>query len=186
MDIRYIKSRHWAITYYLLLLLAFCLFSCRARYQITNPSGQGTPVKLDPSLGVYIVIPEDGKYESKTYAGSGQKIASALAIAFSKKNIQTSLGGQHQSQDSNFSSARQVNAGYLVVPTIFLWEPRATGWSFRASKMEIGIIILDVKTSNQINSIFIKGRTKNISMSYITNPESLLRDPFANYINSLY
>jgi len=164
--------------------LVLLLLGCTARYQVANLSGQGS-VRLDPSVSVYIAVPEDGSYGAKSSAGSGQVVAQSVAAAFATKGAKIQIADRHQSRDGDLSAARQFSAGYVVLPTIYQWEQRAMVWSGLPSRMRIRIVILDARTGDQLTATSIEGRSQIVS-STSTSPESLLKDPLAEYVDTLY
>lgn len=164
-----------------MLLLA----ACTARYQVDNLGGTASAAQLDRQKGVYVAVPRDGTYESKPYVGSGQIVAQAVAAAFARSAVQVHVAEARSETEEALVSARKLGAEYVVVPTIAHWEQRATEWSGRPSRMAIRISILDAKTGNQISATSIEGRSRIVSLTS-TTPESLLRDPLAQYVSRLY
>lgn len=169
-----------------IIQLAVCVSvcACTAAYKIQNIAGT-TQVRLDRQQTVFVAIPKDGLYEEKNYPGSGQSVAQAIAGAFSRHAAKVVIASQLFSADQNLSAAQEAKAGYLIVPVITHWEHRATEWSGRPSVMSIRVVILDTKSGKQITAASIDGRSRIISWT-TTSPESLLRAPLENYIDSLY
>ncbi len=157
---------------------------CTATYHVNSLSGTGK-VTLDPALGVYVAIPADGTYETKTYAGSGQSAATAVAIAFGKKAATLHVAASVQPLDSTMAAARALNVGYVVIPTVAHWEQRATEWSGKPSRMTIRLEILDAKTGHQLAAASIEGESRTMTLTS-TSPESLLEDPLDSYVATLY
>ena len=129
-------------------MVAIGIMGCTATYHVNSLSGTGK-VTLDPALGVYVAVPADGTYETKTYAGSGQSAATAVAIAFGKKAATLHVAASVQPLDSTMAAARALNVGYVVIPTVAHWEQRATEWSGKPSRMTIRLEILDAKTGHR-------------------------------------
>jgi len=166
-------------------LVMLVVLGCTASYQVNNLSGAAAQVKLDPSKGVYISVPEDGSYESKKYGGSGQIVAGAVAVAFGKKAASIHVATKNQPLDSVLAAARQLGVGYVVVPAITAWEQRSTEWSGKPSRMTIRLEILEATSGKQLLASSIEGRSRIMSFTS-TSPESLLKDPLAEYVNSIY
>jgi hypothetical protein len=161
------------------------LVGCTAHYQVNTISAPSEKLKLDPTRCVYVTVPEDGQYESKPAGGSGQIVAQAVANAFGKKAKKIHIEDKHESREAYLSEAQQVQAAYVVVPTISSWEQRATEWSGRPSRMMIRIAIVDAKNGEQLAVTSIEGRSRIMSVTS-TSPESLLHDPLEEYVGSLY
>ena len=167
----------------LLLIISFVV-GCTANYQVQNLAGANT-ARLDKDKGIYITIPSDGAYESRTYSGSGNIVAQAVAAAFSKHATRVQIAEKRHSNEEAIAAAKNLSAGYVVVPTIAQWEQRATEWSGRPSRMSIRITILDVVTGDQVSSTSVEGRSRIVSLTS-TTPEPLLRSPLADYVSGLY
>jgi hypothetical protein len=171
---------------YAVLAATFALLAgCTAHYQVNTISAPSEKLKLDPSRGVYVTVPEDGQYESTPAGGSGQIVAQAVANAFGKRAKRIHVEDKHESREAYLSEAQQVQAAYVVVPTISSWEQRATEWSGRPSRMMIRIAIVDAHNGEQLAMTSIEGRSRIMTLTS-TSPESLLQDPLEEYVRSLY
>jgi hypothetical protein len=172
-----------------LLLAALCtsvlLAGCRARYDVNSLSGTSAS-RLDRAKPVYVAIPQDGAYGGRPYTGSGQRVAQAIASAFSMHASRVQIADRRAESDaSDVEAARAAGAGYVAVPVIAHWEQRNTVWSGMPSRMAIRLTVFDAATGQQITSSAIEGRSRIMSMT-ATTPESLLREPLMNYVRGLY
>ncbi len=165
-------------------LLVLSLLGCSARYQVQSVGGTGA-VHLDRARAVYIAVPRDGAYGGSVYSGSGQVVAQAVAAAFSEHVSSVRIADAPLDTSESLAVARSLGAGYLIVPVISQWEQRATEWSGRPSRMAIRLTLIDVATGAQLGSSALEGRSRILSLTS-TNPESLLRDPLAQYVRGLY
>jgi len=165
--------------------MAILTTGCTASYQMDRFSEGNDSQRLDRQKAVYITVPRDGAYESKIYHGSGQIVAQAVASAFSQFAAQVHVAESQLTNDEAIAFTKDHGAGYMVVPTITHWEQRATEWSGRPSRMAIRVTIVDAVTGNQISSTSLEGRSRIMSFTS-THPESLLRDPLAQYVVGLY
>jgi hypothetical protein len=173
------------ITRALLLCVAVALVGCRARYDVNNLSGTGG-ARLDRAKAVYVAIPQDGAYGGRPYSGSGQIVAQAVASAFSGQANRVHIGERRlESEGEAIAAAKAAGAGYVAIPTIAHWEQRNTAWSGMPSRMAIRLTVLDAESGKQITSSAIEGRSRIMSMT-ATTPESLLREPLAQYVRGLY
>jgi hypothetical protein len=157
--------------------------ACTARYHTGELTG--APAHLDSQKSVFITISEDGIYSNKTYGGSGQTVAQAVAQAFSRRGIKVDVADNRLTEEKAIEAAKKLNAGYLVAPVITHWEQRATEWSGRPSRMAIRITVTDVETAKRLMSTAIEGRSRTFSFVR-TSPDLLLRDPLINYVDGLY
>lgn len=168
-----------------LFLIFFILAGCAKQYRVENLSGTSNVVALSRDRGVYIAAPDDGRYESITYPGSGQTVAQVLAGAFSKFAAKVNTADAPATMANDFLAAKSANANYIVLPTITHWEQRATAWSGIPSKMSIRITIYDVGSHQELTSTSIDGRSAIMTL-LPTSPDALLKDPVEKYVSSLY
>jgi hypothetical protein len=167
------------------IFLALCLTACSAKYQVNKFSGTDGNVALDAKEAVFITIPADGAYGNTLYQGSGQTVAQAVAIAFSKSAKRVYTAAKPLSREEAIAESKRLNAMYVVLPTIVHWEHRATEWSGRPSRMSIRLSVVDSSEGSELTSAAIEGRSRIMTMTS-TSPESLLRDPLAGYVAGLY
>ncbi len=168
----------------LLLLLCLWLSGCTSVQQI-RPEDIVSPPKLNPEGSVYITIPADGQYGAKTYSGSGQTTAQILLSAFSKHLNRVEISVGIEQFEVGIERAKSKGFTYLVYPTILHWEDRATEWSGISDKVEIKIIIVDADSSNTIDSIIIKGKSKWFTFGG-DHPQDLLPESINDYVSSLF
>ncbi|MFM0387768.1 DUF4823 domain-containing protein [Paraburkholderia dipogonis] len=162
------------------------LAGCTASYQKQDLAGSGAiPTQLSPSSRVYVALPADGAYEDKTYPGSGRTAAQAVAAAFAKHGSAVTIADVQAGRDQTITAAQAAGARYAAIPVISHWEPRATEWSGRPSRMAITLSMVDVPSGTTVSNIELSGRSRIMSFTS-TSPESLLREPVQNYIDSLY
>jgi hypothetical protein len=168
-----------------LFLTVLLLAGCAKQYRVENLSGTRNTVTLMGTKSVYIAAPEDGRYESTTYPGSGQTVAQVLAGAFSKFASKVNTADTPATMPNDFSAAKNAGASYIVLPIITHWEQRATAWSGMPSKMAVRITIYDVNSGKELTTTSIEGRSAIMTM-FPTSPDALLRDPAEKYVSSLY
>ncbi|WP_408391066.1 DUF4823 domain-containing protein [Paraburkholderia sediminicola] len=134
---------------------------------------------------VYVSIPADGSYESKVYGGSGMMTAQEVAAAFANRGVPVLMGVRPEDREVALASARTSGAQYAVIPTITHWEPRATEWSGRPSRMAVSLSLFDVSSGTMLSNTALIGRSRIMSLTR-TSPESLLHDPLDGYVARLY
>jgi hypothetical protein len=170
------------------ITVAFCiaLSACTASYQNQDLAGKGTVVtQLTQASRIYVAMPTDGAYESKTYSGSGRTTAQAVAAAFAQHGSSVTIAETPATREQTLANARAAGAQYVAVPVISHWEPRATEWSGRPSRMTIALAVLDAATGTVISNVELNGRSRIISFTS-TSPESLLREPIGKYVDGMY
>jgi hypothetical protein len=115
---------------------------------------------LNPSKQVLVSVPKDAVYQGKAYPGSGQEVAQRTVIAFLKHTRQAEIASPAlQDQGELLIAARNAGAGYLVIPTIIHWEPRATFWTGLPSQVDISLTVIDVDAGREVRSTVLEGRT---------------------------
>lgn len=161
----------------LLLVLA----GCSASYQqndVTRPSE-----RLSETAFVYIVIPQDGRFESQVYANSGVMTADAIRMAFSQHSARIEM--VDTCSIGTCFAKLHGEMGYLVIPEILHWEDRATEWSGRADRLEVKITVFDLSTQEMLASTVLNGRSRWATLGG-DRPQDLLAGPITHYVDSLY
>jgi hypothetical protein len=163
------------------------LGGCHASYQQTDTAGQAASgVRLDRSLSVLVAVPKDGDYAGRTYGGSGVNVAQQTAAAFARYATRVQVASPSQQDRSELIAAAQAaNAGYLVIPVITHWEPRATEWSGIPSRASFSLTVVDVKTGQDLTSSLLESRSRIFSWTR-TSPESLLPELVRTHAAGLY
>lgn len=139
------------------------LIGCTASYR-TDTIGGANTTRLDRGRTVLVTIPQDGTYGSRTYGGSGQTAAQAVAAAFSTSAANVHIAERPMTNADAFKSAK---------------------WSGLPSRMAIRLTIFDAETGSQLASESIEGSSAIMTMAS-TSPQSLLRVPLTTYVKSLY
>lgn len=165
-----------------LMLFAALLTACADSHQLMRMGGGAKA--LDRGGMVYVSVPGDGRYGQTTYYGSGQNATQIVMLAFSQY-AKVESGREQQDFDSALTAARNVNAKYLVVPTILEWEDRATEWSGIPDKASIKLTVVDVDSGATLDSIIIKCKS-GLATFGGDHPQDLLPKPVGEYVNSLY
>jgi hypothetical protein len=169
-----------------LAVACIALAGCTASYQKQDLAGSGViPTQLSPTSRIYVAMPVDGAYEEKTYLGSGRTAAQAVAAAFAKHGSAVTLADTPAAREQTITAARSAGAQYAAIPVISHWEPRATEWSGRPSRMAIALSMVDVVNGTTLSNTELSGRSRIMSITR-TSPESLLREPVQKYVDSLY
>jgi hypothetical protein len=163
------------------------LAGCTAAYQNQDLAGGGAiaTAPLSSTSRIYVALPADGAYEAKVYAGSGRMTAQAVAAAFAKHGSAVSIGDVPATRSQAIDAARAAGAQYAAITVISQWEPRATEWSGRPSRMAIALSMVDVASGVVVSNSELSGRSRIVSFTR-TSPESLLREPVQKYVDAMY
>lgn len=166
--------------------MCFALTACTASYQHQDLAGSGAiPTHLTPGSRVYVALPADGAYESTVYPGSGRTTAQAIAAAFARHGSVVTIADATTPRERVIADARAAGAQFAAVPVISHWEPRATEWSGRPSRMAVSLAMIDVPSGAIVSNVELSGRSRIMSFTS-TSPESLLREPIGKYVDGLY
>lgn len=163
------------------------LAGCTASYQKQDLAGNGavSTAPLSSATRIYVAVPPDGAYETKVYAGSGRMTAQAIAAAFAKHGSAVTLADAPAPRDQAIAAARTAGAQFAALPVISHWEPRATEWSGRPSRMAIALSMVDVSSTVVVSNTELSGRSRIVSFTR-TSPERLLREPIQQYVDTMY
>lgn len=152
-----------------------------------------TNTRLDESVAVLVTTPKDGGYGRKLYDGSGAAVARRTDAAFSRyaRIVDVYPSGYHSLNDLKEIIAKN-GYGYVVVPTIAVWEHKDKDWSAIPSQVSIRISVIDATTGKEISSNFLEAKGPPSSSVYsllnsdIEGPEELLSELADDYVDTLY
>lgn len=169
-------------------ILAFAaatlLAACASTYKQEVVSA---PVaKLERGKTVLVATPRNGAYEKKEYPLSGRQTAAAVQAAFSRFTDKVAVSPDCSDLTClQRSAAAGQSYDYFVVPAILHWEDRATEWSGIPDRVEVKLIVSDARSSNELASIVISGKSKWATFGG-DHPQDLLPEPLNLYVQSLY
>ncbi len=161
--------------YLALLLVISIVCGCASTYEqmdVTAPSA-----KLLPGTSVMIATPNDGRYETKTYSGSGNMTAAAVNAAFARYSDKVSVSAD--CQDIECLKNQSASVDYYVVPEILHWEDRNTEWSGKKDKLEIKLSVFDAADGTTLATTIISGKSKWATFGG-DHPQDLLPEPLQN------
>ena len=172
---------------WILAIGSLALTGCSAQYSRVDTGGSARAgTHLDSGKSVLVAVPADGSYDGKSYAGSGQMVAQRTAAAFTPHAKRVEIApAKLDDRERLLAAGRNAGAGYLIIPSIAHWEPRATEWSGRPSRASIGMAIVDVSTGKDLTSALLESRSRIVSWTG-TSPESLLPHLVGEYADGLY
>jgi hypothetical protein len=158
------------------------LTGCATTYKETPVAPATT--RLNSSGAVLVSRSENGSYQGKTYAQSGQMTAEAVRAAFVRHTSTVKIAS-----DCTDIACLRTHASddiaYLVVPEILHWEDRATEWSGIKDKLSIKIAVFARGDQQPISSIVIDGKSKWMTFGG-DHPQDMLAAPIERFVNTLY
>jgi hypothetical protein len=166
----------------LLAVLVIWLSGCSAAYeqQIVNP----ITTRLVAGHGVYISKPKNGRYGKIEYRESGIMTANSIKSAFSRFSTEIHVPEACLGKEC-LGRIPVEKYTYYVAPEILHWEDRATEWSELPDKIEIKVVIYDIKSGREITSAVLSGRSKWATFGG-DHPQDLLPEPVNQFVQSLY
>ncbi len=164
------------------LSILILLGGCASKYK--HNMTQTFNSKLNNTKGVLISVPKNGIYGNTTYQNSGVMTASAIRSAFSKHTSTVDLN-TNCSGKKCLKSINSNKYAYYVIPTIYHWEDRATEWSGKLDRVEIGIKIYDTRTLKIVSNSSYTGQSKWATFGG-DHPQDLLPVPTNEFVNKLY
>jgi hypothetical protein len=167
-----------------LLSVVFIWGCAHTAEQITVGDSAARP-KLKSDDSVYILVPEDGKYGTRIYPGSGSAAAQVIRAAFEKHVNRVQIAPEKENLEIALIKARTQGFAYLVRPMILRWEQRAVQWAGNPDKVEIKIMIMDAATETIIDSVVIKDKSRWFTVGG-DHPSDLLPEPIDKYVASLF
>jgi hypothetical protein len=169
----------------LCLVSVLFIWGCAHTYEQIKVGDSAARPKLKSDGSAYILVPEDGKYGTHTYPGSGATTARAIRAAFEKHVNRVVLAPEKENPEIALIKARNQGFTYLVRPMILQWDERATEWVGNPDKVEIKVVVMDAATENVIASVVIKGKSGWPTLGG-DHPEDLLPEPIDTYVASLF
>ena len=163
------------------------LAACTSTYENRETAGiASSSIRLDPGRSILIAVPADGQFGSRSYGGTGRVVAQKTAAAFSRYAPKVEISGTGSTnREALLATARNAQAGYLIVPTIAHWEQRATEWSGIPARVTIDMAIVDVEKGTELRSGLLESRSAVMTLVR-PNPEALAERLVDNYVASLY
>lgn len=167
------------------LVLILLVTGCADQHQVTRMAGTASGAKLTSEQTVYVAVPQDGRFGSRTYGGSGIRVVSIVAGAFSEHARRVESGNSIEDELKALANARAKSSSILVVPTILHWEHRNTAWSGKPNRSSIKIHLIDVSSGETLDAVVIEGTSTTMTFGGDT-PEGLLPAPVRSYVRGLY
>lgn len=166
----------------LILIASIMLASgCTHTHKIqANGDANQNATRMNPRGGALVVVPRDGQYGAKVYAGSGHMTAQAIVSAFGGRMQKMEMLANISSIEQATANAKEKSLEYVIYPSILLWEDRVTEWSGIKDKVDLKMTIIEVKTGKEIDSSLIQGRSRWMTFGG-DHPQDLLPGPLSEY-----
>jgi Domain of unknown function (DUF4823) len=168
-----------------LCALAGVMSGCVHTYRVEPAGAARASVTLPLDAPIYVSIPEDGRYSARRYAGSGEMTTQEVVAALSLYTSRVSSARATEPLEESLSAAREESALYLLRPTILHWEDRATEWTGVPDRMSVRLDLVDVATSETVDSKIISGKSRWATFGG-DHPQDLLPESLAQYASGLF
>lgn len=132
------------------------LSSCTTTMSLQNARADLPPAKIEKDRIICIATVNDGTFNGKIYNGSGHFVLNSFA-----SNLQPFASKIAIVDSKNYDEmAKQMNAKYIIRPTITHWEPRVAAWSGIPTRVEINVSVYDLAQNKPVahTNLSIKGR----------------------------
>jgi hypothetical protein len=173
-------GRH-ACNVIVLLCLALCGCTPNA-LEATASAAAG----LSPAATAYVAVPQDGRFGTKVYAGSGERLARLVVRAFLPYMRAVEAGAQAQTKAAALASAKAGGFTYLIVPEILRWEDRAGAWSGVGDAAALRITIIDTQSGVAAAMTEIRRRSNGDEVGTENHPGDLLAAPLEAFAARLF
>jgi hypothetical protein len=166
------------------LIFSLSLAGCASKYRVD--AYEAPIAHLDRQASFYVALPEDGRYGSTIYPGSGattaQAVETALAVHVDKVVIGTTAD---EDLDAALAQARQRALTHVFMTTILNWEDRATEWSGIPDKITLKYSVYEAQSGKLVSSTVTSASSKWGTMGG-DHPQDLLPEPTRKFVDPLF
>jgi hypothetical protein len=166
-----------------IVAIVMILAGCSAKYR--TDALTPLPQCPDTQALVYITLPDDGRYGSKLYPGSGEQTAHALLAAVTKPLGHAVVTQAREDRAAARTKAKDIGAAYVFELTIVNWEDHATEWSGKTDKITIALSVYEVATGRDLTSTVVRASSKWGTLGG-DHPQDLLPQTFERVVANLY
>ncbi|HYD01943.1 MAG TPA: DUF4823 domain-containing protein [Phycisphaerales bacterium] len=164
----------------IMLCLSLAMVGCTSSYRSDRLEGSAAPQLTKGACSVYVSVPEDGSYQGHIGKGSGSATAKAIVTAFVPYTMRADCGSAPQTHDAGMASAASGGFTHYIEPTIMNWEDRATEWSGKLDAISVRLVLFEVPSRRQIDTVVIHGNSKWMTFGG-DHPQDLLPEPMGKY-----
>ena len=137
---------------------------------------------LSRTATAYVAVPEDGRFGTKVYAGSGLDVAALVARSLSPRLGRVEIAEGEQSPKAALADARAGGFTYLIVPRILRWEDHDAAWSAGSDRAKILVEIVDAASGDAADVAVIEGRGGLAAQAGVDGaPVDVLEAPMRTY-----
>lgn len=115
---------------------------------------------LSSTATAYVAVPEDGRFGTKVYAGSGSDVAALVAQSLSPRlghvKIAQAEGEGERSPKAALAEARAGGFTYLIVPRILRWEDHDATWSAGPDRAKILVEVIHAASGDAADVAIIE------------------------------
>lgn len=142
--------------------------------------------KLSAAATAYVAVPEDGRFGTEDYAGSGRTVAALVAAALSQHFSHVHVAPEPQAAREDLAQARAGGFTYLIRPTILRWEDHDTAWLGGADRARILLETIDVASGDAADVAVVEARADALVPGGETvTPAEALEAPIVGYARRL-
>jgi len=164
---------------------ALLLLGCVHTYEMRS-GGEGAPrIHLPREASFLVGVPEDGRFGTHHYPGSGFMTTQEVVAALSTHARIVRAAKAPATIKENSAAARSAHLQYLVQPTILHWEERATEWSGKPDRISVRLELIEVSSGATLDTTVLSGKSKWATLGG-DHPQELLPEPLSGYANALF
>lgn len=168
----------------ILIVFVALMFSGCASVSYNRIAKEPQP-KLDQAGSAYILVPANAMYFTKVCRGSGKAIGNLIYSTFSKYFKRVEMAPEGEGLDEGLKKAKNSGFTYLVNSKIFIWEDYVTEWNGRYDQIDMQMDILDVQSSNVLDSVHFKGNGTWFTFGGY-HPQHIVKNSIPEYVSSLF
>lgn len=167
----------------MMTLAVLALVGCSQKHAVDT--FDGPTMRLERGGGFYVMVPEDGRYGGKSYAGSGRAAAQAVVAALSGRADKVVLAEAPERFAAAQEKAKVAGLIYVFETTILNWEDRATEWSGRPDRITLKMAVSEVATGKVVASTVARASSAWGTMGG-DHPQDLLPVPTQQFVDRLF
>lgn len=114
--------------------------------------------RLSGTASAYLTVPEDGRFGTKVYTGSGREVAAALAGALSGRFARVEIAADERTPKAALREARAGGFTVLIRSSILRWEDHPAAWSGIPDGARILVEVIDTTTGDAADVAVVEGR----------------------------
>ncbi len=157
-------------------MLIASLTGC-ASYQVTTKNSRSVP--LDSNRPVYIALtqgeyPQENQETQNTFVQEWRSYSKQVIPLKTPSSLREAI-----------KKAQLLGEGYLVYPLVKQWEDHNTPWSTIRDKVQISVVLIDIKSGRILDKSVLNGKSTTWTMKN-TTPSIILPNLVNRYIEPLY